>query len=192
MGQNVVVRPSIFCGICSPCQNGADNACPKSGFIGLSGGGGGLSDALVVARDKVLSLPENVPLDIGALAEPLSVAWHAVRTAGDAVNPQSTVLVLGGGPIGLAVVQCLKAKKVKNIIVSEIAVRRQEFAKDFGADYILNPKEDDVVAKTAEISGIDGADAVFDAAGVPARYQRTMSGLETMSLTMDFQSDNRL
>jgi len=65
-------------------------------------------------------------------------------------------------------VQCLKAKKVKTIIVSEVAEARSKFAKEFGADHVLNPKSDDVVAMSVEISGKDGPDAVFDCAGVPA------------------------
>lgn len=69
----------------------------------------------------------------------------------------------------MAVVQCLIAQKVKNIIMSEVAASRQRFAKEFGANHILNPKEEDVIAKSKELSGGDGPDVVFDCAGVPAR-----------------------
>ena len=171
VGQNVVVRPIICCGTCPACKKGRENVCPKLGVIGLSGGGGGLSEALVVSRDKVLPLPDSIPLDIGALVEPLAVAWHAMTSAGDVINQDALVLVLGGGPIGLAMVQCLKAKNVKSVVVSEVAERRQQFAKDFGADFVLNPQEVDVAEKMRDISGVDGADVVFDAAGVPERYE---------------------
>ncbi|KAJ4355631.1 uncharacterized protein N0V89_003651 [Didymosphaeria variabile] len=138
----------------------------KGGFIGLSGGGGGLSDSVVVPQGSVLSLPEQIPLEIGALVEPLSVAWHAVSAA--ALLPESTVLVLGGGPIGLAVVQCLVALKTKKIIMSEVSKTRQRFAKEFGAHHVLDPKTYDLVAISRELSGQGGPDVVFDCAGVPA------------------------
>lgn len=98
--------------------------------------------------------------------EPLAVAWHAVKIspfkAGD------SCLVLGGGPIGLAVVLTLKGKGAGKIIVSEIASRRREFAKQFGADYVLDPTRDDVAARVREICDNKGANIAYDAAGVQA------------------------
>ncbi|KAF1969470.1 hypothetical protein BU23DRAFT_652990 [Bimuria novae-zelandiae CBS 107.79] len=82
--------------------------------------------------------------------------------------PDSTVLVLGGGPIGLAVVQCLVALKTKKIIMSEVSKTRQRFAREFGAHHVLCPKTYDLVAISKELSGKDGPDVVFDCAGVPA------------------------
>lgn len=63
-------------------------------------------------------LPDDMPLEIGALVEPLSVGWHAVNTS--PFKEGDSVLVLGGGPIGLSVVLALKGKGCKNIIVSEV------------------------------------------------------------------------
>ncbi|KAK5018771.1 hypothetical protein LTR60_000499 [Cryomyces antarcticus] len=141
----------------------------KGGFVGLSGGGGGLSDAVVVPASSVLALPDNVPLDIGALVEPLAVAWHAVSASPLASTPNANVLVLGGGPIGLAVVQALVARKAAKIIMSEVAPARQAFAREFGAHHVLDPRTDDTVAMSKELcGGEDGPDIVFDCAGVPA------------------------
>ncbi|KAF9736662.1 hypothetical protein PMIN06_002695 [Paraphaeosphaeria minitans] len=165
-GHHVVVQPTLSCGRCSACSCGAENVCEKGGFIGLSGGGGGLSGSVVVPQGCVLSLPEQIPLKIGALVEPLSVAWHAVSAA--CLVPDSTVLVLGGGPIGLAVVQCLVALKTKKIIMSEVSKTRQRLAKEFGAHHVLDPKTYDLVAISRELSGHGGPDVVFDCAGVPA------------------------
>jgi len=76
--------------------------------------------------------------------------------------------VLGGGPIGLAVVQILKAKGAGNIIVSELASRRREFAKQFGADHVLDPTNDDIPARVRELCNNKGAYLAYDAAGVQA------------------------
>jgi threonine dehydrogenase-like Zn-dependent dehydrogenase len=176
VGDPVVVQPSIFCSSCAACDAKAENVCHNSGFIGLSGGGGGLSDALTVPAEAVLKLPNNVPLDVAALVEPLSVGWHATTVA--SIRPKSAVLVLGGGPIGLAVIQCLRAQGVINIIVAEVATRRQHFAKAFGASHILDPKSDDVVQISKELSGGIGPDVVFDCAGVPASLKTACNAVK--------------
>ncbi|KAK7550344.1 chaperonin 10-like protein [Phyllosticta citricarpa] len=185
VGQKVVVQPTIYCAACSACRNGIENTCSNGGFIGLSGGGGGLSDAVVVPAGAVLALPENVPLDIGALVEPLSVAWHAVEAAGAALTTDSTVLVLGGGPIGLAVVQCLSARKTKKIIVSEVATQRQRFAKEFGAHHVLDPKTYDLVALSRQLSGGDGPDVIFDCAGVEASLNTACGAVAARGLIIN-------
>ena len=143
--------------------------CYNGGFIGLSGGGGGLSENVVVPQKAIIPLPSSIPLDVGALVEPLSVAWHAVCAA--PITHESVALVLGGGPIGLAVVQCLRAKGVRKIIVSEVSSSRQRFAREFGAHHVLDPKTYDVVKVGRELSGADGPDVVFDCAGVPASIE---------------------
>ena len=85
-----------------------------------------------------------------------------------------SVLILGGGPIGLAVVQSLKAKGAEKIIVSEVAPRRKEFAKQFGAHYVLDPTKDDIVARVREICDGQGANLAFDAAGVQAGLDQAL------------------
>lgn len=101
-----------------------------------------------------------------ALVEPLAVAWHAVNIS--PLKSGDSVLVLGGGPIGLAVIQVLKIKGAEKIIVSEMAHKRKEFAKHFGADFVLDPSKDDVVARVREICEGKGANIAFDCAGVQA------------------------
>jgi threonine dehydrogenase-like Zn-dependent dehydrogenase len=104
--------------------------------------------------------------DTLALVEPLAVAWHAVK-----ISPYKTgdaVLVLGGGPIGISVILALKAKGAEKIIVSEVSRRRQEFAKKFGADYVLDPTRDDIVKRCKELCEGQGVNVVFDCAGVQA------------------------
>lgn len=100
--------------------------------------------------------------------EPLAVAWHAVSAAPE-LNSESVVLIIGGGPIGLAAILCLKAKGVGTIVVSEVASSRQEFAASFGATVVVNPIKDNVTQTMLDVSGGRGADVTFDCAGVPAR-----------------------
>lgn len=101
-----------------------------------------------------------------ALVEPLAVAWHAVKTS--PFKKGDSVLIIGGGPIGLAVVQTLVAMGAGKIIVSEVASRRREFANCFGAHYVLDPTKNDVVSRVRELCDGSGVNVAFDAAGVQA------------------------
>lgn len=99
-----------------------------------------------------------------ALIEPLAVGWHAVKISpfkkGDAV------LILGGGPIGISTILALKAKGAEKIIVSEVSQKRQEFAKKFGAHFVIDPTKEDVVQRCRELCDNQGVHVAFDCAGV--------------------------
>ena len=110
-----------------------------------------------------------------ALVEPLAVAWHAVKIS--PFKPGDSCLVLGGGPIGLAVVMTLKAKGAGMIILSEIASRRRQFAKDFGADHVLDPTKDDIPARVRQICDNKGANVAYDAAGVQAGLEQAITSV---------------
>ena len=159
------MKPNIQCHACRACQLGYDCACAKTGFIGLSGGGGGLSESVAIQQSNVFPLPDNISLELGALVEPLAVGWHAISLSG--MMPDDKVLVLGGGPIGLAVLQACKARKAGTVVLAEVAPARQMFARRFGADHIVNPLQENTVSKTLEILG-EAPDVVFECAGVPA------------------------
>ncbi|CZT06778.1 hypothetical protein WAI453_012921 [Rhynchosporium graminicola] len=166
VGQRVAVQPTIFDGTCGACKRDFQNVCYNGGFVGLSGWGGGLSDACVIPADYALPIPDSIPLDVAALVEPLSVGWHAVTQS--PWKPESDILILGGGPIGIAVILALRARGCGKIIISEPSAARQRFAKHFGADIILDPSKDDVVKRAQELTGGEGVDIVFDCAGVAA------------------------
>ena len=105
----------------------------------------------------------------------MAVAWHAIKIS--PFKKGDSVLILGGGPIGLAVIQALKARGAEKIIVSEMAPRRKQFAKDFGAHYVLDPSEDDIVSRVREICDGYGANVAFDAAGVQAGLDQAVQAI---------------
>ena len=103
------------------------------------------------------------------------MAWHAVNIS--PFKNGDSVLILGGGPIGLAVIQMLVAKGADKIIVSEVASRRREFAKQFGAHYVLDPAKDDIVSRVRELCDGSGANVAFDAAGVQAGLDQAVQAV---------------
>ncbi|KAH0836006.1 (R,R)-butanediol dehydrogenase [Fonsecaea pedrosoi] len=166
VGDKVAVQPTLACFHCGPCHDGYINCCDSAGFVGLSGGGGGMSDYVCVDAQFVFKLPDHVGLDVGALVEPLAVAWHAVDQY--PLKKGDAALVMGAGPIGLGVIQCLKARGAGTIIVVEIAKERQNFARAFGATHVIDPRTEDVVKRSKEITNGQGPHVALDAAGVPA------------------------
>lgn len=165
-GDNVCVQPILWDDDCRSCKRGLVNCCDRNGFMGISGWGGGMAEATDAPATAVKLLPANMSLEAGALVEPLAVGWHAVSIS--PFQDGDSALVLGGGPIGLATVQALASKGCKNIIVSEVAKRRRDFALQFGANHVLDPTAVDLVTEVEKLTGGLGADVAFDCAGVQA------------------------
>ncbi|TFD49014.1 2,3-butanediol dehydrogenase [Cryobacterium frigoriphilum] len=163
VGENVVVEPYFVCGECAPCLAGNYHLCVKMGFIGLAGGGGGLSEKVVVDQRWVHPVGE-IPLDQAALIEPLSVAHHAFVRSG--AKAGDVALIGGAGPIGLLVAAVLKAKGV-TVIISELSEARKAKALSTGvADYVLDPREGDVATRVRELTDGAGADVCFECSSV--------------------------
>ncbi|KAF2151733.1 GroES-like protein [Myriangium duriaei CBS 260.36] len=175
VGDKVCIQPIIYDDNCVACEEGLINCCWKNGFVGLSGWGGGLSEHVVVLESAVYKLPDNVSLEVGALVEPLAVGWHAVNIS--PWKPGSVALVLGGGPIGLAVIQALKARGDGTVIVSELSSKRKAFATQFGADIIIDPVKEDLIQRCKEITKARGVDVVYDCAGIQAAMDQAVQAL---------------
>jgi threonine dehydrogenase-like Zn-dependent dehydrogenase len=95
---------------------------------------------------------------------------RAVRN-GSIPSRSSTILILGAGPIGLAVLLCLKARGQKTIIISEPSAGRRKLAEEMGASHVLDPITEDVLARVTELTqDAGGTDVVFDCAGVQVAW----------------------
>jgi len=175
VGENVVVEPYFVCGDCPPCLAGRYNLCTRMGFIGLAGGGGGLSEKIVVDRRWVHPVGD-IPLDEAALIEPLSVGHHAFVRSG--AKAGDVAFVGGAGPIGLLLSAVLKAEGL-TVIVSELSAARKAKALSTGvADHVLDPSTDDVVARVLELTGGRGADVCFECSSVNAVLDQLLAAVK--------------
>jgi len=161
-GDRVAVMPLYRCGHCGPCRAGTYNICQQIGFHGLMSDGG-MAEYTVVPTDMLHRLPDNVSMELGALVEPMSVAYHAA-TLGEP-NVDGTSMVFGAGPIGIGLWFALRGKGVEDVFVVEPSATRRESIEALGAR-TLDPTAVDVAAFIADHTNGAGADAVFDAAGV--------------------------
>lgn len=165
VGESVVVEPYFVCGECAPCKAGNYNLCTTMGFIGLAGGGGGLSEKIVVDARWVHPVG-SIPLDEAALIEPLAVAHHAVMRGG--LNAGDVAVVGGAGPIGLLTAAVLKGMGITTIVTELSEARKAKALSSGVADHVLDPSQVDVKAKVLELSNGVGADGAFECAGVNA------------------------
>lgn len=165
VGDRVAVEPYVICGRCDACSQGRYNVCQTLGFVGLSGHGGGFSPYVVTERRWVHPLG-GLGTDVGALVEPLAVAYHAVRLSG--ARPGHTALVFGAGPIGLVTTAALRAAGVEQVIVSEPADVHKTKAEVAGADHVIDPTQADVTEQVLDLTDGRGADVSFECAGVDA------------------------
>jgi (R,R)-butanediol dehydrogenase/meso-butanediol dehydrogenase/diacetyl reductase len=172
IGDRAAIEPIYRCGKCPQCRRGAYNLCEKLGFQGLSGGGGGFAEYTVVPEYMVHRLPEAVSTEEGALVEPVAVGLRALRQA--SFREGQSAVVLGGGPIGAVTVQCLRARGASLIAVAEVSEARQRKAREVGADVVIDPRNEDVVARVKELTAGQGADVSFDAAGIQQTFQTAL------------------
>ncbi|RWR08993.1 2,3-butanediol dehydrogenase [Paenirhodobacter populi] len=181
VGDHVVVEPILACGECEACRHGKYNICEKLGFHGLSGEGGGFAPYTVVGERWVHKMPEGLSFEQGALVEPAAVALHAVRIS--SLRAGGTAAVFGAGPIGLLLVEALKAAGAAQIFVVELSEQRGAKAKELGANVVINPKETDAAARLRELTD-GGVDVAFEVTGVPMVLQQCIDATKFEGETM--------
>lgn len=128
-GDRVAVEPIYKCGHCAPCRAGNYNICAQIGFHGLMSDGG-MAEYTVVPTEMLHRLPDTVSLELGALVEPMSVAYHAA-TLGD-VREGDTAMVFGAGPIGIGLWFALRGKGIDDVFVVEPSATRRASIEALG------------------------------------------------------------
>jgi (R,R)-butanediol dehydrogenase/meso-butanediol dehydrogenase/diacetyl reductase len=164
VGDRVSVRPTRPCYKCHYCKKGMHIQCNMLGTIGLADDGG-FAEYVVVPEDNVCKLPSEATYEMGAFAEPLATAVHAMNRG--KMRPGAEVVVIGGGPIGLLTMQTALACGAAKVIVLEMLPQRIELAKKLGASMVLNPADGDPGKTIAKMTEGRRADIVFECAGPP-------------------------
>lgn len=165
-GDRVVANPFRPCGTCEICREGKAYLCPTGVTAGIGQERGGYAEKVAAPAANLLSLPDAMSSRQAAVVEPLAVALHAVLRAQPRMG--DNVLIFGGGPIGLLVLQCVVLSGCRRVVLAEMTAGRREMAVRYGADAVIDPAEEDVVIGFRERVGAIGADHVFECAGVPA------------------------
>ena len=164
VGDAVICWPTVTCGSCPACRKGRRAECVQRRVIGLHRDGG-FAEQIVMPAANALRLPDGMPLDVAALAEPLAVSINALNVAG--VQSGDRILVLGPGPIGMGIAVVAAARGAQVLLAGYDDGARLALARDLGVTACVDLAEADLDSAIATHFG-DAPDIVLEATGRPA------------------------
>jgi L-iditol 2-dehydrogenase len=168
-GDRITFDSTIYCNRCRYCLSGKPNLCSDRKVLGVSCDeyrqDGAMADFVVVPEHIACRLPEGLAFEKAAMAEPVSIAVHAVERAG--IHLGDTVVVIGCGIIGLLTIQAARLAGAGTVIAVDLVDYKLEEARRLGADHAVNSRNGDPVAAIRALTGGEGADASFEAVGFP-------------------------
>lgn len=166
-GELVTIDPNIACGTCPACRRGRPNLCANLNAIGVTRDGG-FGEYVAVPCGQAFILPPDLDPVHGAFCEPLACCIHAIDKA--KIGPGDSVAILGGGVIGLLMVQLARQAGAGQVILITRQLSRREAALRLSATHAFDPTATDTAALAREVTH-GGADVVIECAGVPETLQ---------------------
>jgi len=170
IGDKVAVDPVISCGECYACTHGRHNVCESLEVLGVHRDGG-FCEYIVINYKNLSKTSKDICFETLCLAEPFTIAAQ-INSRGQ-IGGDDTVLIMGCGPIGLAVLQVAKKNGVK-VIVSDIIENRLHMAKQMGADRVVNVKNEDLKVAINEFTNNVGVNVVVDAACISNSFEQAV------------------
>lgn len=162
VGDKVTADPNIYCGRCKFCRNGKKQLCESLHAIGVNRDGG-FQEYCAVPQAQAFLLEESVSFEEGAMAEPIACCLHGIENV--ELKEGDTVCVIGGGAIGLIMVQLAKLKGASKVVLSEPVEMRRRIGLQIGADAVVNPMSPDLKGQIKEAIGEDQIDVVIECVG---------------------------
>ncbi|HMN48025.1 MAG TPA: zinc-dependent alcohol dehydrogenase family protein [Ignavibacteriaceae bacterium] len=141
IGDKVAIDPNIYCGHCKYCRKGMVNFCENLKALGVTINGG-FAEYSIVPTSQAYLLPRDIDLSIAAFAEPLSCCLRGIQQAD--IKTGNNVVIIGGGSIGLMMVQLAKNAGASKLILIEPELNKQSLGIELGADYSLNPFDEKI------------------------------------------------
>lgn len=161
-GMRVTINPLVSCGTCEPCLAERENLCATRQIISMPPRQGAFAEYISMPIGNMVEIPDGVPSDKAALAEPLACGWHAVRLGSRALDrplENARCLVLGGGAIGLGAALVLAAKGATDIWLAETNAERRRIVSQAGPFKTFDPVTE---------NGPDSVDLAIDGVGFEA------------------------
>lgn len=173
-GDHITARPQLVCGECNPCKRGQYNVCEHLRVQAFQADGAA-QDYFVIDEERIVTLPEGMSLDFGAMIEPSAVGAHATqRTEVKGKN----VVVSGAGAIGNLVAQFCMARGADKVLITDVSDLRLQKARECGIPYTLNVAKQPLNTAVKEIFGEEGFQVGFEVAGVESSLRSLMECIE--------------
>jgi threonine dehydrogenase-like Zn-dependent dehydrogenase len=160
-GARVTVNPLVACGRCAYCVNARQHLCRERRLLGASLPGSNAEYVVVPVR-AIEPVPNGVSLRDASMAEPAACAVHAVTLSG--IRPSDSALVVGAGPIGLFLIQVLRAHGVREVLATDRNPQRRRMAAEAGA-VLVGDADERFLADVSQLTDGAGVQVAFDAAG---------------------------
>ena len=178
VGDRVTVEPHYGCGHCWYCEHGLYNVCPDKKVLGAGGWSGGLGEYIVTPEQTVVKLPDTLSYEEGALIEPVANGMYAVRHSN--ITPETNIVVIGCGPIGIGDFLCARLWNPKSILMVDVSDFNLQKAREMGAELTCNSRRENLAGRVMELTDGVGADLVFlafgDAPTVQQAFEITRRG----------------
>lgn len=169
-GDRVIVDPYIYCGQCYPCSIGRTNCCEHLKVIGVHVDGA-MQEVVAHPSHLIHKIPDNVPSEMAPLAEPLTIALHALHRA--KLSAGEHIAIIGAGAIGLmAALSALRYQAIPILI--DIVDERLQYAKTLGVEHVINPSKASVVETIKAITHGTMAQVVVEASGANSAIRETL------------------
>jgi L-iditol 2-dehydrogenase len=164
-GDAVALDTIIPCNTCFYCREARPFMCPNRVSVAA-----GFSEVNVVPASVVHKLPDGLPPELGALAEPLSCAMHAVERG--EIRPADRVAIVGAGALGLLVLSVARLCGATHVVVSDLDASRRELATRLGATRTVDPAQEDLLDVVRDMTDGRGVDCAFEAVGAQATIEQ--------------------
>lgn len=187
LGDRVIAEQIVPCDKCRFCKSGDYWMCEKHDIYGFQkqDANGGMTEYMIFKpTSRVHKIPTSLSLNECALIEPFACSIHAVNRADIQFN--DVVVLSGAGPLGIGMIQAIHLKTPKLFIVLDTVPERLELALRYGADIVMNPLEEDVVAKVKALTGGYGCDVYIEATGNPASVPQGLNMIRKMGRFVEF------
>ena len=158
VGQRVAMNFRTYCGKCDYCRSAREHMCEH-----VTNYEAGFAEYAIYGEAAIYPLPDDLSLERGALLEPVTIATHCVDQ-GDIV-PGKTVAICGGGTIGQLVMQIAIRAGAARVLVSDPMPEKRELAEKLGADWTIDPLDEDLEIVGRRLNGGRGFDTVFECSG---------------------------
>lgn len=181
-GDRVCIDPNCYCGACAPCRNGAAHFCEHMIGYGTTVNGG-FAEYCAVNQRQVYKLGEHTTFEQGAMTEPVACCLHGLDMC--EIQPGHQVVVIGGGMIGLLMLQLAKLAGAAKVALLEPVESKREVGKKLGADVCIDPIRQDAKAALQE-AGMNWINTVIECVGRPSTIEQAIDLAGNKAVVMMF------
>lgn len=181
-GDRVCVDPNKLCNTCDYCREGVGHFCENMIGIGTTVNGG-FAEYCCVPQSQVYKFSDRITYEQAAMTEPVACCLHGIEMCD--ITPGATVVVIGGGMIGLLMLQLAKLNGASTLVMLEPIAEKREIAKTLGADIVIDPLTQDA-EKVLKENGISRVNTVIECVGKTSTIKQAISIAGKKSTVMMF------